>query len=197
MRTHIRAALLTIVRRRKIGAGDAQAWDGISVRDVADEAGVSVGTIYKYFSNRADLGQSLWAEPVEQLREAMRLVIATETEPTACVRALLQHYAAFAVQNRHLFRSAFLFVRSAQAETPAPLLKADEPFFAGLCAALEAGQRSGQFRPLETEATAQMFWAALHGSLALPENLDRYDFDPPSDLSSKMIAMLMDAISRR
>ncbi|CDO59434.1 hypothetical protein BN1012_Phect1220 [Candidatus Phaeomarinobacter ectocarpi] len=191
MRSHVREAFVRLSRRRKIAPGDARAWGDISIRDVIEEAGISIGTFYKYFENRADLSQTLWAEPVGRLRSDMQASFDDATSPVEKVRVLLNHYVAFALDNDRLFRSAFLLVRDEGARPQDPQDLDEETFYKNLCEAFRAGQKSGQFKAFDPHMMAQLFWAGIHGSLALPINLDRYKFDSPKVLSAQMIEALM------
>lgn len=194
MRLQIREAVVRLSQRAEIAPNDTKAWDEITVRDVAEEAGISVGTFYKYYKDRSELAQSLWAEPVAELRQAMQTDFDATQDPVEQVRLLLRHYADFAVENRRLFRRAFLFVRPEGAERPELTKLEDETFYRNLKLAFERGQESGDFRSFDSAEMAQIFWAALHGSLAISQNLDRYDFDPPAKLSDAMIETLLSLI---
>lgn len=195
MRSHVRAAVVRLARRRNIPPGDARAWSDITIRDVIDEAGISIGTFYKYFENRADLAQTLWAEPVGRLRSDMQASVDAAADPATKVRSLLDHYVRFAIDNDRLFRSAFLLVRD-EADRPSDILDLqEETFYRNLCAAFREGQEGKVFKPFDPHSMAQTFWAAIHGSLALPINLDRYKFDPPEEIATNMIEALMQLIT--
>ncbi|MDW3097939.1 MAG: TetR/AcrR family transcriptional regulator [Alphaproteobacteria bacterium] len=194
MRSHVREAVVRLVRKRNIAPGDTQAWNDISIRDVIEEAGISIGTFYKYFENRADLAQTLWAEPVGRLRDDMQASVDAVSDPVEKVRVLLTHYVAFALDNDRLFRSAFLLVRDKAARPATPEDLNEETFYRNLCAAFREGQASGQFKPFDPDMMAQIFWAGIHGSLALPINLDRYEFEAPEVLSAHMIDALMELV---
>ena len=194
MRGHVREALIRLARKRGLTAGDTAGWRAVTIRDVIDEAGISIGTFYRYFKDRADLAQTLWVEPVNGLRAAMKADFAAAPDPEAKVRSLLTNYANFALANRALFKTVFLFVRPVGNEKPEPIKLAQEPFYSLLFSAFEEGQRSGDFRSFDNHEMAQMFWAGIHGSLALPENLDRYQFDHPEVLSANMIERLLEIV---
>lgn len=194
MRSHVREAVIRLVRRRNIAPGDTQAWNDISIRDVIEEAGISIGTFYKYFENRADLAQTLWAEPVGRLRDDMQASVDAATNPVDKVRILLNHYVRFALENDRLFRSAFLLVRDEANRPPDPQDLNEETFYKNLCEAFREGQKSGQFKPFDPDMMAQIFWAGIHGSLALPIHLDRYKFAAPNVLAARMVDALMELV---
>lgn len=195
MRRRIQAAVAAIGKRRKIAPSDVRRWDEVTVRDVIDEAGISIGTFYKYFKNRNELRQSLWVEPVEELRSAMLADIGESDGPEQKVRTLLEHYVQFSVDNPRLFRGAFLFVRPDDDQKPDVQGLEDEVFYRELRSAFAEGQEAGIFSEFNVDEMAKVFWAAIHGSLALPVNLDRYDFGVPSSLPTTMINTLLDMIS--
>ncbi|WP_461494749.1 TetR/AcrR family transcriptional regulator [Pyruvatibacter sp.] len=194
MRSHVREAVVRLVRKRNIAPGDTQAWNDISIRDVIEEAGISIGTFYKYFENRADLAQTLWAEPVGRLRDDMQASVDAASGPVDKVRALLDHYVRFALDNDRLFRSAFLLVRDKSSSPPDQADLNEETFYRNLCAAFREGQEAGLFKPFDPHMMAQIFWAGIHGSLALPINLDRYKFEAPKVLAARMVDALMELV---
>lgn len=191
MRGHVREALVRLARKRGLKATDTAGWSAITIRDVIAEADISIGTFYKYFKNRSDLAQTLWVEPVNALKATIQADVAAADSPTAQVRSILENYVAFAFEQNRLFKAAFLIVRPEENEKPDPVALADEPFYANLKSAFEAGQETGEFTDFDPHTMAQIFWSAIHGSLALPINLDRFTFDPPEELTRSMIDALM------
>lgn len=196
MRGHVREALVRIARQRELTAADTAGWNSITIRDVIEEAGISIGTFYRYFKDRSDLAQTLWVEPVNLLRAAMEADFNASASTEKKLRSLLKNYANFALENRQLFRSVFLFVRPPNNAPPEQLELREEPFYAMLRAAFEQGQMKGVFREFDTHIMAQTFWAAIHGSLALSENFDRYCFDDAKARSSAMIDSLIPIVLR-
>lgn len=195
MRSEIRAATIRVLRRLELSPGDVRGYEQVTIRDVIDEAGISIGTFYKYFKNRTELGQALWAEPVAQLKFDMQTDYDKVDGPAKKIRILLEHYVKFASEHERVFRGAFLFVRPDGQERPDPIDLGEEIFFKNLQNALQEGQKLGVFRRFDTREMAQIFWASIHGSLALPINLDRYDFGQPQTLSKNMIETLLALIA--
>jgi len=167
----------------------------ITVRAVAAEAGVSVGTFYTYFENLSELGQSLWMEPVEELRQEMREHAARIEDPVARIRELLENYARFAEEKNAVFRGAFLYVRPDSMQKPEKIDLDQELFFCCLRDAVLEGQQSGQIGECEPEEMAQTLWAGVHGALALPMTMDRYAFDSSQTLAARMIDSLLAMIA--
>ena len=182
----IRDAAAVIVRQGNL--------TNFTIRAVAKEAGVSVGTIYQYFKDITDLGRSLWQEPVEELRKQMAEIVAQTNDPASRIRALLQVYADFAIDKHRVFRGALLYVRPESREKPEQVALEQEPFFGHLETAIGEGQKSGLFVAGDKKLMAQLLWSALHGALALPNNMERIAFDPPERLAEAMIEAIMKTI---
>lgn len=170
--------------------------DNITIRAVAKEAGVSVGTIYKYFEDISDLGRSLWQEPVDALRAEMSVIAEKTEDPATRIRTLLREYANFARDKHRVFRGAFLYVRPDSRQRPDPTALEEEPFYRHLETAILEGQQSGVFVDGEARMQAQLLWAALHGALALPNNIERIAFDPPQKIVDAMIDAIMAMIEK-
>lgn len=170
--------------------------ENITIRSVAKEAGVSVGTIYKYFEDISDLGRSLWQEPVDALRTEMSGIAGKTKDPAARIHALLTAYADFAREEHRVFRGAFLYVRPDSRQKPDPTALDEEPFYHHLKAAIVEGQNSGVFIDGEARMLAQLLWAALHGALALPNNIERIAFDPPQKIADAMVDAIMAMITK-
>ena len=191
MRSRIREAVVRIARDREIAPNDVWAWAAISIRDVAEEAKISVGTFYKYFKDRADLAETLWLEPVDQLRGEIQAAFDSQEQPAEKLRVLLEGYAAFAIANRNLFIHIFLSVPAGQYREPGKLPLLEEPFFRNLTQAFKQGQKTGDFRDFDPHEMAQTFWASIHGCMALAINMDRYEFDEPKKRASIMTESLL------
>ena len=95
VRRSIQAAASEIYRDGGIGA--------ISARAVATKAGVSVGTIYSYFGDLTGLGRSLWTGRVAEQEDKFRALAAQHQDPVARLRALLDAYLAFGIEQSELY----------------------------------------------------------------------------------------------
>ncbi len=187
-RERIRSAAATLVRRGNL--------EKITIRAVAKQAGVSVGTIYKYFEDISDLGRSLWQEPVNQLRAQMSDIVDSTDDPAARIHNLLRAYAEFAREKHRVFRGAFLYVRPDSRPIPDQTALEEEPYFQFLTAAITEGQETDAIIDGDPKMLAQLLWAALHGALALPINIERIAFDPPEQIADAMITSIMTMIEK-
>lgn len=179
--------------RRKIREAAARLYaqegvSNISVRAVAKQAGVSVGTVYSYFGSLSELLQSLWRQPARKLVVRMTQLAEATSRPIEQLSALLNAYVTFAVEEPEVFRSAFLFVRPKALEPPEQVALADDQFFKLFSQAIADGQQAGEIRAGDPDTLAQMVLSAVHGALALPINLHRLALRPGPSLAEQAIA---------
>ena len=183
--------------RRKIREAAARLYadDGInkiSVRAIAERAGVSVGTVYSHFGSLSELLQSLWRQPARRMVQQMIEETRELDDPVAQLRALLSRYARFAIEEPQVFRSAFLFVRPEAIEPPARVALADDDFFQLFRSAVGRGQQAGTFRDGDCDRLTQMVISAVHGALALPINWHRLALDTTPEVVDATISAQLD-----
>ena len=186
IRRNIRAAAAAVYSREGIA--------GLSVRMVAKEAGVSVGTIYSHFGSGQALMESLWSGPVERLEEQLRSIAQQVENPVQRIRDLMDAYLQFAIANPSIYHNVFLFVRPM--DKPAPnRTPAEEAALPDLvAAAIEAGQQQGLIKSGDATDYAMMLWGSLHGCLALPRNFGRLEFPNPDRVSERVIDVMLSAL---
>ncbi len=184
VRRSIQAAASEIYRDGGIGA--------ISARAVATKAGVSVGTIYSYFGDLTGLGRSLWTGRVAEQEDKFRALAAQHQDPVARLRALLEAYLAFGIEQADLYRHVLLFVRPGNLAEPEKAALTTFAFPTLLVEAIQAGQGSRQLIDGDPDALMQLLWSSLHGILAMPINMERLELKPAQD----MVPVTVDGLMR-
>lgn len=186
-RDRIQRAAAEIYREQGLGA--------VTVRAVSERAGVSAGTLYRYFENLEALMQSLWIEPVAEVNRRMEKEVADLDRPLDRIRALLDGYVRFARDQPDVFKGAVLFVRPSTAPTPEVESLEELPFYRLLVGSIEEGQATGEIIDGDARTMAQLLWAGVHGALGLPVNIDRFQVLPASELAPAMIDQLITGIT--
>lgn len=97
--------ILRVVRELTAARGE----DGVQMQDVAQEAGVALNTLYRYFPSKSHLYASVLAGELEQLRDQMpqRRGKKAPRSPEAAVLAVIES-ATEALLSRPLLASAML-----------------------------------------------------------------------------------------
>lgn len=118
------------------------------VREIAEEAGVGVGTVYRHFPQRADLVAGVFRREVDACAEAAP-ALAAQHPPGEALARWLQRYAAFLVTKRGL-AAALHSGDSAFDSLPAYFQAHLEPALRGLFdAAVAAGEVRADVEPME------------------------------------------------
>ena len=182
------------IRKAAAAIYNSEGLGGISVRAIAKEAGVSVGTIYTYFGSLQGLMESLWKGPVDRLGDELRAVADRTEDPVERVHSLLQTYLKFAKDNPNIYRGVFLYVRPLNKPSPIrePAENALLPTL--LKAAILEGQTQARFKAGDAGDYAMMLWGSLHGCLALPNNFGRLEFQKPNEVSDGIIDVVLSAL---
>ena len=72
------------------------------VREIAAEAGVGMGTIYRHFPTRADLVVAVFRHQMDGLVEAGKAAVTTGDDPYAALRSWVSQFADFLVTKHGL-----------------------------------------------------------------------------------------------
>jgi AcrR family transcriptional regulator len=80
------------------GPADAE----VSLEQVAREAGVGIGTLYRHFPTRLDLLEAVYRDEVDVLRETAEKVVADHT-PFDALALWLEAFVDYAATKRHIF----------------------------------------------------------------------------------------------
>lgn len=160
----------------------------VSVRAIAEQAGVSVGTVYAHFGSLSELLQSLWRQPVRKLVEQMTKIAENVSDPAEQLAAFLQAYVRFSVEEPQVFRRALLYVRPESVQPPEQAALSSDRFFRLIRQAISQGQEAKLFRPGDPDRLAQMVLSAVHGALALPVNWHRLALQPGTEVAEQTIS---------
>ncbi|GAA4702972.1 transcriptional regulator, TetR family [Promicromonospora umidemergens] len=110
------------------------------VRDIAAEAGVGMGTIYRHFPKRADLVIAVYRHQVEACAEAGPALLASASSPHAALRRWVQLFVDFLV-TKHGLAGAMRYDDAGFADLHGYFLDRLLPVCAELLdAAVEAGE---------------------------------------------------------
>ncbi len=145
----------------------AKGLDGLTLRAVAEELGVSRSAIYRHYSSKDELLGEIIMQGFEQLRHATRE--AAEQRQDNCPLDQLHHmglaYIRFAVERPALYDLMFhpeLVGRSGECVKQASLRS-----YEVLTGMLELCQQAKQIKPGDAHRQAFAIWASLHGLITL------------------------------
>jgi AcrR family transcriptional regulator len=137
------------------------------VRDIAAEAGVGVGTIYRHFPTRADLIVAVYRHQVEACAQAGPVLLAQSATPHAALASWINLFVDFLV-TKHGLAEALQSNADAYQTLHAYFLDRLVPVCADLLAAAAA---AGEIRP-DLDALVLMHGI---GNLCIGANSPQYD----------------------
>ena len=178
-REKVQAAAITLFARHGFAA--------TNMRDIAREAGISTGLIYRHYATKDDLFAALAAQATDGLRGVVEL-FRSEGSPAALLAgfagefvddiARVQGSAEFMLIMNQAFVSRR---RSAQIDA---LLDQHLALVDATVALIRRGQRLGEFRPGDPAELATCWFAAVTGLATLKAALgDRFTAPHPSTLT--------------
>ena len=149
---------------------EAEGWDAVTTRRLADRVEYSQPVLYSHFENRDAIVRAVAIEGFVDLAAELRSARLAASSPGAAVRAVAQAYLDFAAAHPALYEAMFslpIDVRFASpGQTPQPLRDS----FAQLVVVV--GSRAGEDEPFadpEAALLAEVYWSALHGLATLTQ----------------------------
>ena len=140
---------------------EAEGWDAVTTRRLAERVEYSQPVLYSHFAGKADIVRAVALEGFGQLAAELRHARTAAPRADAALRAVAAAYLRFAQSRPAVYDAMFVMptdILFAMPETPA----APRAAFAELRAALAplAGER-------DLETLGEVAWSALHGLAAL------------------------------
>jgi AcrR family transcriptional regulator len=145
---------------------EAEGWDAVTTRRLADRVEYSQPVLYSHFENRDAIVRAVAIEGFVDMAADLRSARLAASSPGAAVRAVAQAYLDFAAAHPALYEAMFslpIDVRFASpGQTPQPLQDSFAQFVAVL-----GGQAGEPFANPEAALLAEVYWGALHGLATL------------------------------
>lgn len=162
----------------------------VTVEEIADEAGVAVGSIYNNFGSKAALHAAVVDRALDVDRAYMDRAYTPERSPIEQLEAAAEQYLRFYLDQPEYFRMlAFPAPPGnypAAAETAERLARRVDEQNARMIDAIERGIAEGTIRPLDASRAATILWSSWNGVISLAWRPDalREDEEGLADLLS-------------
>ncbi len=156
--------------------------EDVTVDEIADRAGVAVGSIYNHFGSKAGLHAAVVQHALDVDRRFMDLAYTPDRDPVAQLYAAADEYLRFYLENPEYFR--MLAFPAGPGQYPAGRELADrlaqsvDEQNTRMVDAIRRGIDDGALRPVDPEAAATVLWSAWNGIISLgwrPDRLRRSD----------------------
>ena len=153
-----------------------------SVKNIADEAGISIGLMYRHYKNKEDLFHELVAYAAEGLGRIVELFQSDGT-PVELIRQFTMEILNALNNDDEYAQFQMLMNQSLSMDDQSPqikqLAKKSEEMLQQLIQLIEKGQKLGQFKQGNAKEMAYFYFSAIQG-LAMMKIMKNEDFITPS-----------------
>ena len=157
-----------------------RAVDEVTVEEIADAAGVAVGSLYNHFGSKAGLHAAVVERAVEVDRQFMDLAYTADRSPVEQLYAAAEEYLRFYLEAPEYFRMLAFpgdpgRYRAGQ-ELAERMARSVDEQNGRMVEALRLGIDAGVVRDVDPAAVATVLWASWNGIISLawrPDGLHR------------------------
>jgi TetR/AcrR family fatty acid metabolism transcriptional regulator len=151
----------------------SQRFHEVRIEDIAGEAGVGKGTIYRYFADKEELYMALLERSAKQFQECIQSLIAQEESPVAKLRAIVAGILEFFDGQPHLLD---LIQRAEVMRGPDfPWQQTRSVMYKLVTDVFEEGKERGEFVISDPDTAALLMLAGMRGVLRTGKRPRRRD----------------------
>jgi AcrR family transcriptional regulator len=139
--------------------------EGVSMRDLATELGISPMAPYRYFKDKAEILATVRASAFSRFSDALETAFASEKTPTARARAIGAAYLGFALEESDAYR--LIFDLTQPDENQYPELAQQSARAKAILAKQAEDLIAAGLAPDNVEQVTHSLWSAAHGVCVL------------------------------
>lgn len=149
-------------------------YDSLSMRKIANMAGISATSIYLYFENKDHLLHTLIEESVEELSRSVEQSVEVDTDIIQRFESVIKRYIDFAINNPEKYQVIYMIRLNGMARYPKEKFRKARRCYELLVKIIEEGISKGVMEVENPVIAAYSIWAQLHGivSVVLNQRLD-------------------------
>jgi len=150
-----------------------------SMEQVADEASLAVGTLYRYYSSKEELYVSIVFEAIAAMHEGLERIAGSGDKPAQKLEKVWTYFYQFYEENP-MYYHAFLFLHDpgfAGAFSKAAydsVERFSSKSFRALANVIQEGVESGDFYPDKPHEVADYLWSGFVGLVNLAETRKQF-----------------------
>lgn len=142
----------------------------LSMRKIAREIGVSATSIYLHFDSKQHLLHALIEEAIDDLNDCLESVIGTANNVVERLRMLAEKYIKYALENPQEYRIIYMISSDEMGRYPKEKFRKARRGYDIVTKTIEEGIEAGLIDEKEPRMAAYVFWAQLHGALAVVQS---------------------------
>lgn len=135
----------------------------VSVQDIAAEAGVSVGLIYRYFGGKGEVVTAVVVDVLDGFARALPQAVADHQDPVRRLHAAFEAFCRIIDARRHATVLTYRESKGLPAQALAVLKDREVETARPLADAAAQAVEAGVFRPVDAESLAETLVLIAHG----------------------------------
>ncbi|MBD8882063.1 TetR/AcrR family transcriptional regulator [Rhodanobacter sp. 7MK24] len=144
---------------------ESAGFEGLTIRKVAQRAGLSPMALYRHFKNKDELLNALMQDGISAWEAIVRGIRARD--PVKWLEALMEAYLDFALTQPHRFDAAFFLPAPAARQFPDDFAAGRSPALALAMARIDQAKAEGRFRDEPTLGIAMALAAYGQGFVSM------------------------------
>jgi AcrR family transcriptional regulator len=144
---------------------ESTGFEGLTIRRVAQRAGLSPMALYRHFKNKDELLNALQQDGISAWEAIVRGIRARD--PVKWLETLMEAYLDFALTQPHRFDAAFFLPAPAARRFPDDLAAGRSPAIALVMARIDQAKANGRFRDEPTFEIAMVLVAYGQGFVSM------------------------------
>jgi AcrR family transcriptional regulator len=144
---------------------ESAGFEGLTIRRVAERAGLSPMALYRHFKNKDELVNALMQDGISAWETIVRGIRAQD--PVKWLEALMKAYLDFALTQPHRFDAAFFLPAPAARRFPDDFAAGRSPAIALVMARIDQAKADGRFRDEPTFGIAMALVAYGQGFVSM------------------------------
>jgi len=164
------------------------------VEDIAIEAGIGKGTVYEYFSSKAELFQEMFKEGMETFIRTLHSEIKQISSAREKLRKIAYLHFEFIIKHRDLAKITMENQGQCGEDFRKWIFRMQSKKMEYIRSIIEEGVKNGEFRKVDSQAAALAFSGAM-GSLFAPLTFGNEEIKA-EDIIEPILKVLFDGMAK-
>ena len=170
--------------------------ESVSIRKIAERIEYSPGTIYLYFSDKAEILRTLCEETFSKLDQKLKAIKDDPNDSLNSLRRGLRAYIEFGLQNPNHYLVTFVLAGRPLHESGGVPYGSGGRCFDNLRGIVRKCIQESLFRLDDVEEASQVLWAGIHGFTTLLITKPGFPFVEQTRLVERVVEVLVEGVRR-
>lgn len=189
------AKTMAAIRRAGISRIYREGYEGMKLRDLAEDAGIQAGSLYNYIRTKQDFLFDLLREIMEELQAEYAAEVGTDEAPLAQISRFVAFHLRWHTVRREEVFIGNMELRSLSPEQHSQIVAMRQAYEAELTGILERGTASGAWTVADSRITTYAIIAMLTGVCTWWQPAGRLSTEALIELYTTLVLRMLGAES--